>query len=312
MLTRMQLARIVEEAAPESRERFRLQEAEAWDELHEWGSSQLAGVVSELKGFYVKTCQIIASRPDLFPPPYTRKLAVFQDDIPPMPLALVVAVVEQELLGGRPIASVFSEFDPVPLGSASVAQAHRAVLASNGQEVCVKVQRPGMEQLMLSDVATVVQVAQTLRGKFPVDYYTVFSELQSQLLFEFDFEREAESMARIGDTLAAFPGGAPVVTPRPVQGLVCRRVLTMDYIRGRPLTKLAAEMAERGIAPSGLASSALAGALLRGLTDAFGAMLFDGGYFHGTDSQRSIHRHCQPGARGSAADAPSPPCPRRR
>ena len=118
-----------------------------------------------------KSGQLIGSRPDLFPEPYTRKLAPLQDSIPPMDGALLVRVVETELLGGAPLSSMFSAFDAEPLGSASVAQVHRAVLRADGRVVAVKVQRPSIMPLMLGDVANVKALAAQVRGRFPVDYY---------------------------------------------------------------------------------------------------------------------------------------------
>ena len=229
----------------------------------------------------------VGSRPDLFPAPYTRKLAPLQDSMPPMDGALLVRVVETELLGGAPLSSAFTAFDAQPLGSASVAQVHRAVLRSNGREVAVKVQRPSIEPLMLGDVANVKALALQVRGRFPVDYYTVFSELEAQLGYEFDFEREAASMNRIADLLAALPNGAPVRVPRPVAGMVAKRVMVMDFIPGTPLSRLAAQAAARAAAGEGkgIAAQALtkiAGTkLLRSLSDAFGAMLLREGFFHG-------------------------------
>lgn len=221
------------------------------------------------------------SRADLFPEPYTRKLARLQDSVPAMDGTLVLQVVERELLAGKKLTSTFSEFDARPLGSASVAQVHRARLKKTGKEVAVKVQRPGMESVMLGDVANVKALALQLRGRFPVDYYTVFSELESQLKFEFDFQAEAAAMDRIAGALAALPQGAPVLVPRSVRGLVSRRVLCMDFVRGRPLSQLAAELAERGISPGSPEAVLLGTRLLRALTDAYGAMLFGEGFFHG-------------------------------
>ena len=252
-----------------------------WDALHEDGSDVVASTIADLRGFYVKSGQLIGSRADLFPAPYCRKLQPLQDSVPPMDGALLVRVVETELLGGRPLSSVFSAFDAAPLGSASVAQVHRAVLRDTGEVVAVKVQRPAMQPLMLGDVANIKALAKQLRGRFPTDYYTVFSELEAQLAFEFDFEHEARSMTRIADVLDALPGGAPVRVPRPKPGLIARRVLVMDYIPGVPLTRLAAELAARGITPGSLAAKLAAQKLLRGLTDAFGAMLLGDGFFHG-------------------------------
>ena len=113
-----------------------------WEEEHEQGSKIFSDVVNELKGFYTKTGQIIATRQDLFPKQYTDRLSGLTDLVDPMDYALVRAVVEQELLhDDEPFESVFAEFDREPLGAASVAQVHRAVLmpAYGGTVVAVKV-----------------------------------------------------------------------------------------------------------------------------------------------------------------------------
>ena len=84
------------------------EEAQQWHELHEWGSTKIAQTIQEMKGFYVKTGQVISTRVDLFPEAYTSKLQQLQDGIEPMPFALVQAVVEQELVDGAPLSDVFS------------------------------------------------------------------------------------------------------------------------------------------------------------------------------------------------------------
>lgn len=120
-----------------------------WDELHAEGANKLANTITSLKGFYVKTAQIIASRQDLFPKQYTDALQGFTDNMDPMPASLVKAVIEQELLHrSESFQDIFTEFDEAPLGSASIAQVHRAVLSpkyGGPREVAVKVQRPSIE-----------------------------------------------------------------------------------------------------------------------------------------------------------------------
>jgi aarF domain-containing kinase len=116
-----------------------------WEAQHEDGAKKLYDITSELKGFYVKTAQIISSRQDLFPKQYTDALSGFTDNFEPMPASLARAVVTQELLNrGESFEDIFSEFDDVPLGAASVAQVHRAVLTEKyggPREVAVKIQR---------------------------------------------------------------------------------------------------------------------------------------------------------------------------
>jgi hypothetical protein len=94
-----------------------------WEAEHEKGAATLADAIHDLRGFYVKAGQIIASRQDLFPSQYIDRLAGLTDLLDPMPVSLVKAVICQELLlEGESFEDVFVEFDDAPLGAASVAQ----------------------------------------------------------------------------------------------------------------------------------------------------------------------------------------------
>ena len=259
---------------------FPLAEREAaWNDLHELGSTVVSTTIGQLRGFYSKSAQLIGSRPDLFPPAYCEKLAPFQDSAPPMDGALLIRVIESEL--GKPLTEMFSSFDAEPLGSASVAQVHRAVLRSTGKTVAVKVQRPAMEPLMLGDIANLLALSKQFRGAVAVDYYVVFSELSTQLRNEFNFQHEAESMVRIADLMDAAPGGPPIRVPRPVAGLVSKRCMVMDFIDGVPLSRLSDEMQRRGVTAGSPAAKAVGRKLLRALTDAYGIMLLQEGFIHG-------------------------------
>lgn len=260
-----------------------------WNEQHEIGARKLADVITSLKGFYVKTAQIIASRQDLFPPEYTDALSNFTDNVDPLPADLIKAVVAKELLvRGETFEDIFAEFDDVPLGAASVAQVHRAVLTPKygSKEVAVKVQRPSIESKLMGDIANLKAIAKTFRDSdaMPLDYYTVFAELEKQLADEFNFLAEAVAMDRIYDTVTkdkdGLPCESPIVMPRPVQGLVSRRVLVMDYLEGVPLSRAAEEMLKRGITPDSPESQLFGRKLLRSLTDVFGRCILETGFFH--------------------------------
>lgn len=260
-----------------------------WNEQHRKGALQLADIITSLKGFYVKTAQIIASRQDLFPAEYTEALSDFTDNVDPLPVSLIKAVVVKELLHrGEKFEDIFSEFDEMPLGAASVAQVHRAVLTEKygGKEVAVKVQRPSIESKLMGDIANLKALAKTFRESdaLPLDYYTVFCELEKQLQDEFDFVAEAVAMDRIHACVTrdanGLPCESPIVLPRPVPGLVSKRVLVMDYLKGVPLSRASEEMKKRGIEPGSPEAQLFGRRLLRALTDVFGRCILETGFFH--------------------------------
>jgi aarF domain-containing kinase len=262
-----------------------------WDEQHAAGATKLADTIASLKGFYVKTAQIISSRADLFPEQYTQALSGFTDNLDPMSAALAKAVVIQELLNpSEKFEDVFSEFDDEPLGSASVAQVHRAVLTEKyggPREVAVKIQRPSIESKLMGDIANLKAISKTLRGvdALPLDYYTVFCELEKQLAEEFDFVAEAVAMDRIFNALSRTMDGSaptelPIVMPRPFPGLVSRRVLVMDYLPGVPLSRAREEMLKKGIDPESPEAKLFARKLLNALTQTFGRTILETGFFH--------------------------------
>lgn len=258
-----------------------------WSEQHAAGATKLANTITSLKGFYVKTAQIIASRRDLFPMEYTEALSNFTDNVDPLPVELIKQVIEKDLLvRGEKFEDIFCEFDEVPLGAASVAQVHRAVLTEKfgSKVVAVKVQRPSIESKLLGDIANLKAIAKTFTDELPLDYYTVFCELEKQLADEFNFLAEAVAMDRIYDTVTkdenGMPCESPIVMPRPVDGLVSRRVLVMDYLEGVPLSRAAEEMLKRGISPDSPESQLFGRRLLRSLTDVFGRCILETGFFH--------------------------------
>ena len=263
------------------------EEQSIWNEQHSMGAKKLADTITSLKGFYVKTAQIIASRKDLFPEEYTEALSDFTDNVDPLPVDLIKAVVEKELLvRGESFDDIFASFDDEPLGAASIAQVHRAVLTEKygNKEVAVKVQRPSIESKLMGDIANLKTLAKTFSEPLPLDYYTVFCELEKQLADEFNFVAEAVAMDRIYETVTrdenGYPCESPVVLPRPVPGLVSRRVLVMDYLNGVPLSRAAEEMLKKGIKPDSPESQLFGRKLLKSLTEVFGRCILETGFFH--------------------------------
>lgn len=252
--------------------------------LHEWGSELITEKVKDLKGFYVKTGQIISTRVDIFPIQYTSKLAVTLDALDPVPAQVIVDIVRQELLEGGELSELFAEFDPVPLGSASIAQVHKAKLL-DGRTVAVKVQRPGIDAKLLADVGNLKTFALAVRDTLPVDYYKIFCELERTLTFELDFFHEAQSAQKVAAAVAHSPANRPhtaaVIVPLPLPGLVSRRVLVMEFVDGVALSKLSEEMKKRGVAEGSPEAKLFGRKLLSSLTDAYASMIFGSGIVHG-------------------------------
>ena len=160
--------------------------------LARWLLHELLGLGSA----FIKLGQLLSARPDLLPAPWVEQLAQLQDRVPSFPFPQAEALLEAEL---GPRRSEIMRIEPRPLGSASLAQVHRATLHS-GRDVVLKLQRPGLEKLFRLDLQVMEQVAAVLqrhpnwgRGR---DWVAMARECRRVLLRELDFRLEAEHAAR--------------------------------------------------------------------------------------------------------------------
>src|SRR4051812_11778345 len=165
------------------------------------------------------------ARPDLIGPIWASELARLQDDVPPVDAAAIRARIEAEL--GKPIDELFAAFDDVPLAAASLAQVHAAIL-HDGTAVAVKVQVPGIEDIIEADIAALRTIAAALGDMPGVDLPTLTDELSRALATELDYIAEAEALWTFG--------GQGVLVPRPIGEASSARVLTMTRIDGERLT----------------------------------------------------------------------------
>eukprot|EP00466_Bigelowiella_natans_P001338 jgi/Bigna1/77603/fgenesh1_pg.49_\ len=233
---------------------------------------------------------------------YTLKLMNLQDNLQPMSGEEARATVREDLLDGRPLNELFREFDDEPLGAASIAQVHRAVLL-DGREVAVKVQRSGIQKKLRGDLANLKVLAKALSGVLPVDYFKVFSELEKVVENELDFLQEAQAARKVAAAVAHTVDGKPTKAslrvPLPIPGLASRRVLVMDFIRGTPLSRLAKEKQQESQGEQANASVGrgrmskiatrvkegmyrmIGQRLLSQLTEGYGRMIFGAGFIHG-------------------------------
>jgi ubiquinone biosynthesis protein len=197
---------------------------------------KLAADLEALGPTFIKLGQLLSTRSDLLPGPYLDALARLQDRVEPFSFQEVEEIVSTEL--GVRISKGFAEFDNVPLAAASLGQVHRAQLR-DGRPVAVKVQRPGIRQVILEDLDAFAQIAAMVDKHTEIGrrfaFQDMLEEFRKTLLRELDYRREAMNLVILANNLREYPR---LVIPRPVDDYTTSRVLTMDFVRGRKVTDL--------------------------------------------------------------------------
>jgi ubiquinone biosynthesis protein len=257
----------------------RREKAERSDPAAQRASSarRFRDTLAELGPTFIKLGQILSSRPDILPPDFIAELSTLQDRAAPMPLELVLSLVDQGLSGLGPNARMqFERIDPEPLASASIAQVHCARLKPapgqlEGERVVVKVQRPGIEQQIRSDTDLLFYLARFLEGVIEeTGIYTptgIVTEFRNAMLTELDFENEARNIAEFARN---HKDRAYVAIPSLHANLSSRTVLTMGELVGVKMSDVLRE-------PSRWDCKLLA----RQILDASFHQLFTDGLFHG-------------------------------
>ncbi|XP_057817179.1 uncharacterized protein LOC131030391 isoform X3 [Cryptomeria japonica] len=159
---------------------------------------------------------------------------------------------------------------------------HRARIQGEKSDVAVKVQHPGVQELMMTDIQNLKSFAAYLqKTELKFDLVSVVQEIEKQVGYEFDFLREAKSMEMIGKFLETYnKGKPPVIVPRPISSMVTRRVLVMEFIEGTPIMRLGDEMSKKGISPNSKMAMVVKRSILKDLTTAYGQMILKSGFFH--------------------------------
>ena len=147
---------------------------------------------------FVKLGQLLSTRADLVPPSVVAELSRLQDQVTPAPQEEIDKLLEAEL--GRPVAEAFSEFDPEPIAAASIGQAYRARLRT-GEEVVVKVQRPGIAESVERDLLVLTELARTVeaRTSWGAEYHVteLAGEFAERLREELDSARRPATPPRL-------------------------------------------------------------------------------------------------------------------
>lgn len=224
--------------------------------------------LEQLGTTFIKLGQLLSIRPDLLPPDYQAELARLQDQVPPLPVAVIREALATEF--GRPLETVFACFDDTPLAAASIGQVHAARLP-NGAAVAVKVRRPGVAEQVEVDLAILRDLAAVANRRWEFadryDLVGLAEEFSQTLRGELDYLREGRNAERFA---ANFAGYADVHIPRVAWEATTTRVLTLERLQGVKITDLAA------LDASGIDRAALAERAARLVLK----MIFDDGFFH--------------------------------
>ncbi|HMQ54416.1 MAG TPA: AarF/UbiB family protein [Anaerolineae bacterium] len=192
----------------------------------------------EMGGVLIKLGQFLSIRVDVLPPEVTTELAGLQDEIPPEPMAKVLAQLEEDF--GRPVTEVFEWFRSEPLGAASLAQVHLAKLP-DGEEVVVKILRPGIDVLVETDLAVLglamkwLKLYRRISSRVDLDWLT--REFTTITLKELDFEAEGKNAEQFAADFAADPG---VYVPKVYWEYSAKRTLTLENVGFLKITDLEA------------------------------------------------------------------------
>lgn len=264
---------------------------EMWEERHEQSSLELSKLLNELGGFYLKIGQVFATKQDLLPFQYTKRLKLLFDSCKASPGDYIREMLVSELGGDER----FTSFEFEPIASATIAQVHRATGVLEGGEkarLAVKILHKDVEKLMKNDIGNLIAftdfVQEKLNLRFNVDQASIMREYRDIVPQEFDFVREVSNLRRIARRIK----GSNVVTPVALSHLCTDKIITMTFLEGPTFSQIIeqqerlheqSDSAEQG-QPVGRdidLSNFRPKELLTSLLEAFGQMIFEEEMFHG-------------------------------
>jgi len=224
---------------------------------------RFAKLLAALGPTYIKLGQILSMRKDLLAPDWIEALETLQDDAPRLPFAAIREQVESSL--GGTLEELYASFEQEPLATASIAQTHRA-RTRDGDEVVVKVQRPGIQATMRSDLDLLYLSAQVLEASIDemqlFGAVSVIEEFEKGLLRELNFHQELSNLLEFQRNLDP---ARKVTVPRPYPELSTRTVLTMQFFQGRPIRKLTPKSPEAQAVVNEIVHAALKQVLVDGV-----------------------------------------------
>lgn len=200
---------------------------EALHRLHRRSAARIREQALSLRGVLIKVGQFLSARIDVLPEEYTQELAVLQDEVPPAPYEAIRERIREEL--GRNPEELFKEFDPHPIASASLGQVHTARLPS-GERVAIKVQYPGIEEVVEADLRALRYLVQFLHRRYRnLHFDLLYTEFSKLLHDELNYIQEGRNAERFRNNFRDHPR---IVVPRVYWDYTTLRVLTLEYVEG--------------------------------------------------------------------------------
>ncbi|MFA7536464.1 MAG: AarF/ABC1/UbiB kinase family protein [Desulfuromonadales bacterium] len=233
--------------------------------------------MEELGPTFIKLGQILSTRPDVLPREYIEEFRKLQDKVPSLPVEEIRAQIQLGL--GYPVEEIFPEFSPFPIAAASIAQVHRGRLFS-GDAVVIKVRRPGIDQVLATDLDILTGLAYLIEHHIPAfriyNPLALVKEFRRTISREMDFSREGRTIDRFA---ANFSGDETFHAPNVYWEYTCETVLTMEFVQGIKISEIDRLLAA-GLDPKEIAR--------RG-ADAILKQVLVHGFFHGDPHPGNIY-----------------------
>ncbi len=249
--------------------RFLVERFTGTDNEHYSAPQRVRMAFEELGPTFVKLGQVLATRPDLVPAEYLEEFSQLHDRVQPLPFETIKEILKSEY--GSRSDEIFSHIEPSVLGSASIAQVHRAKL-KNGDEVVLKIQRPGIIKTIDDDLNVLYMLAELLYKYVPetrpFSPIAIVDEFFKTLELETDFIVEANNIRRFQQN---FKNDDTVVIPKVYLELTTERVLVLEFLKGIPLSQ-ESSLAQPGVNKEEVIKKAL---------QIYLKMVFVDGLFHG-------------------------------
>lgn len=236
--------------------------------LHYTQYERIRLVIEELGPSFIKFAQLLSNRPDILPEGLIKEFEKLQSAVPPFPYAKAQEIVEEEL--GAPIEEVFSFFDKITIGAASIGQVYRARL-KNGHDVVVKVQRPRVQDKVIADLAFLQQIVSLTENFFEslgiLNPLEIVKAFEKSMLKELDYTEEARNILQF---LHLYQEQEKFHIPKVYREYSTSRILVIEFVSGCKISDI--QQLERwGLSPQKIAE--------RGI-DIYLRQIFVNGFFH--------------------------------